>query len=235
MKKYNNIKSIDINSLKKSELEIAIKEWAEGSTAMEKLLWSCYNNNIETAGCHVGKKTYLDLYQNNSKKAIIKMLDAAQKIRGSQVLVNPGGDNSRSGDNWEKAYITIIFSTPSRKDSDECLNSLNNSLLKDVQKDISEHFFSQILVLHDYFEGRNNGLLFRFSHTEKDYYNFSIDLFTKSKKYEYYMELFARLGFIFDKENSLDSVKKWMIKEQKLENIVIKTRNIIEKIIRMGD
>ena len=47
MSKYNHIESIPIDSIPQEELAQAIKEWAEGDEAMEKLLWACYNNGIK--------------------------------------------------------------------------------------------------------------------------------------------------------------------------------------------
>lgn len=61
MSKYNNIKSIPIDSLSKEELKTAIHEWAEGDDAMERLLWAFYNKGIKTNGCHAGTRPYIGI------------------------------------------------------------------------------------------------------------------------------------------------------------------------------
>lgn len=69
MSKYNNIKSIPIDSIPKEEIKIAIKEWAEGDESMEKLLLTCYDKGIKTSGCHAGAGSYIAFsYQEKINK-----------------------------------------------------------------------------------------------------------------------------------------------------------------------
>lgn len=77
--KYNNGSSMPISGLSKDELKVAMKEWAEGSKTLEKLLWNCYNNGIETGGCHIKNRfAYIDIYgdscSNEGKEKIKKWL-----------------------------------------------------------------------------------------------------------------------------------------------------------------
>ena len=80
MSKYNNIKSIPIESIPKEEIKIAIKEWAEGNKSLENLLWLCYEKNLKTSGSHAGARPFIDFkYQeglnNFKRREIIKLCD----------------------------------------------------------------------------------------------------------------------------------------------------------------
>lgn len=97
MSKYNRMASIPISSLSEQELPIAIKEWAEDNVYMESLLWACYNNGVETDGCHADAFPYIGFHLDSKKEGVLKLLNASQNIKGTSFLVMPDGGNPLSG------------------------------------------------------------------------------------------------------------------------------------------
>ena len=94
MSKYNNIKSIPIDSLSDEELKIAMKEWAEGDDSMEALLWAFYNKGITTSGCHAGAGSYVSMdYDVDKKGEFSLIMNTVLSFPGSQILIRPDGGN----------------------------------------------------------------------------------------------------------------------------------------------
>ena len=231
MTKYNNIKSISINSLSKNEINDAIKEWAENDNSMEKLLWSCYNNGVETTGCHAGNYSYLSLRVNNSKNEVIKLLDTFQKIKDTKIIVYPDGGNPFSGEDWYKPELTFCFNKLYKDETDKIFDLLAHALNNREQVIVEENFFSQILKLYDFFAYKESGLTFDVYYTKDDFYKFAIKLWSKKNQLNYFNNLFSKCDLTLEPNTKNKPFETWYIKSKNLEEIISKTKNCINYII----
>ena len=228
LSKYNNIKSIAIDTLSKDELKVAIKEWSENNEAMENLLWNCYNNKIETNGCHVGEFSYLSLFVNNDKTKIIKLLDTLQNIKNTKIIITPDGGNPFSGPNWYKPELALCLDEKDINETDEILNLLTDSL-NNENDNTKENFFSQLLKLHDFFAYKESGLMFEAIYTKEGTYRFTIYLIDRKNKFEYFNNLFSKAGLIFNTDFKL--FDSWKIETKTKEEIIIQTKEQIDIIL----
>ena len=146
MSKYNNMKSIPIDSIPEEEMAQAIKEWAEGDESMERLLWTCYKKGIKTSGCHAGGSPYIDFTDQENINKISGLMDVTQKIEGSQILIKVDGGNPFSGAEWHLPNILLHLQTSYKDEADAFFDKLTNSLLQE------EHSFSLSLYSASYSE-----------------------------------------------------------------------------------
>lgn len=110
---WNRMESIPIASIdSQKELKQAINDWSEGNRHLKKLLWTCYNNNVVTSGCHSGHGKgvpYIDFdYQGSNTEKLKQIISTTLSIGNSQIFIMFGG-NPRSGADW---YKTVINSCP---------------------------------------------------------------------------------------------------------------------------
>ena len=231
LSKYNNMKSIMIDKLSEKELNIAIKEWAENDNSLEKLLWSCYNNGVQTSGCHVGAYSYLSIHVNDSKKEVIKLLDAFQKIKGTKIVIMPDGGNPFSGEDWYEPGLTFCFQKLYKKETDEILDSLTDTLNNKKERVIKENFFSKMLELYNFFAYKESGLSFTGYYTEEQNYKFIINLWSKKNKFDYFNNLLSKSGLIHESNTENKPFESWSIETNKLEEIIDKTKYCINYII----
>lgn len=229
MSKYNNIVSIPIDSIPKNEISIAIKEWAEGDDAMERLLWACYERGIKTSGCHAGARPFIDFNYQDKISEISSLIDVTQKIKGSQILLRADGGNPFSGPEWYMPYIGLAFNTEYKNEADICFDKLIEALEKINIKE-EKHILIKLL---EFLIGKESGLTLRFKHTEEDKYEFLIEaLSLGEKKNNYYNELFTNAGLEevpIDKEFS--SMHEWKIESDSLKDISLQMESIIDYII----
>lgn len=229
MSKYNNIKSISIESIPEEEMGIAIKEWAEGDKAMEKLLWACYKKGIKTSGCHAGGNPYIDFKYQNSIERLIPLFEVAQEELGSQILIMLDGGNPFSGPEWNLATIGIAKFTMYQDEADPFFDKLTDSLEKDSNN--KEH---PMLKLLEFLREKETSLVLRYRHMKEDSYAFYIE----SKKitndrYQYYNDIFLNAGLIEEqKAEGIDSSRHgWKIEMDNFQNFITKLSNITEYII----
>lgn len=147
MSKYNRMASIPISSLSEQELPIAIKEWAEDNVYMESLLWACYNNGIETDGCHAHTFPYIAFLLDSKKEGILKLLNIAKNIKGTSFLVMPDGGNPLSGPNWNRPTLTLCFETQEKGEIDSILEKLTLALISNQEELNTDNLFAQLLEL----------------------------------------------------------------------------------------
>ena len=153
MSKYNHINSIPIDSIPKEEIAQAIKEWAEGYSFLERLLWSCFINNLETNGCHVGKNTYVGfVYDKDRINDLLVVLQAAIAHQDSQILICPDGGNPLSGPDWYKSDITIGAKTPIVRKSRKFCNSITAAI--NNRRANNNFDLSSTITLLDFFIGK---------------------------------------------------------------------------------
>lgn len=230
MSKYNHIKSIPIESIPEEEISIAIKEWAEGDDAMEKLLWACYKKGIKTSGCHAGGNPYISFkYQNNIER-LIPLLEVVQKELGSQIFINIDGGNPFSGPEWDIASIAVGKFTMYQDEADPFFDKLTDSLEKD--SDNKEH---PMLKLLEFLQGKETSLLLRYRHIKEDNYAFYIESRQiNNSRYKYYHELFSNAGLI--EEQNGKGVRPlchgWKMEADSIQDFFSKLSNIAEHIIR---
>lgn len=236
--KYNNMKTIPISSIPEDEMEQAVREWAEGSPNMEKLLWACLNNGVETAGCHADKRPYLEIRVNNSYDKVKKMLHRAQEFDGADVYISPDGGNPRSGPNWYKPSLMFGFSATDRKSADDIFDKMSESLTDESTRyETKDEVFEHILDFYDFFAGKESGCNFRIKNASGQYV-FSIESFRGERNFDYFNSLFEKSGLNRAKKDPIDSpVDDWVIDASTPEEFnekMIKCKDIIMREWSLG-
>ena len=232
MSKYNNMKSIPIDSLNDEELKIAIKEWAEGDDSMEKLLWTCRLKNVETMGCHAGAYPYIEICVNNSKEEAIRLMSVTYKHEESQILILTDGGNPFSGPKWCTPCISLSIKTNYKDEADIYFNELSNSLL-DEKKESTEDSdpLSQIIDLYNFFIGKESCIVFRLNHLEQDNYIFKAEVAKREKEFDYFNDLFTKAGFVFDDKYEIANRNRWKIESDDKNEFERVVKNAIQYII----
>ena len=229
MSKYNNMKSIPIDSLTLDELRVAIKEWSEDNESLEKLLWCCKNNNVETMGCHVSKVSYLEIRINDSEKEILKLMDVTFKKDDFQIILNPDGGNPFSGAEWYKPSFTFVTRVSNLEENDIYFDELRNEL-ENKEKFINNEFYSKILNLHKFFIEKESCLSFKIKYSKQQGYSFLITVYKRNKDFNYFNTLFTEAGLTLEDTN-IDERKLWKIEIKDKREFEEKTKNIISHII----
>ena len=192
MSKYNRMASIPISSLSEQELPIAIREWAEGNMHMESLLWACYDNGVETDGCHADAFPYISFHLDSKKEGILKLLSAAENIKGTSFLVMPDGGNPLSGPDWNRPILTLRFEAQEKRETDFILKKLTLALTSNQEELNTDNLFAQLLELAHFFANKESGLDFCAFHNQDNSYSF----ITRAEKlnFEYYNSLLQNAG-----------------------------------------
>lgn len=231
MSKYNHIHSIPIESIPKEEIAIAIKEWAEGDEAMERLLWACYENGVKTDGCHTGMCPYLGLKYTGSNDKVIKLLAACINLEESQIFISPDGGNPISGEDWYITNIGIGFETESIEKSGKNLDTLSSALNNDTSLKEKE-LVSLLLKLSDFLVDKESALKLRFNYSENKY-SFSIECTPVNEEVSIYFDKLFKEANFFEAENPVKESKRrfWKIESDNLDDMINKLRKSINYII----
>lgn len=225
MSKFNNIKSIPIESISKEEIGIAIKEWSEGDSSLENLLWTCYNKGIKTDSCHAGKQSYISFSHDNDSKILSNIVNIIHNIKGSQCFICMAG-NPFSGPNWYLPTITIAFDTPYKDETDQYFDMIDE-LLKNNKKDDIHPLFK----FFNYFLKQETNFTFRIRHLENDKFDFLIEHSLVSKeRYEYYNNIFKSAGLTEYKHPKVKIMHFWKIESNNLDEILLKVNIAAEYI-----
>ena len=234
MSKYNNIKSIPVDSIPEEELATAIKEWAEGSEDMERLLWACYKNGIKTTGCHVSTSPYLGFNYDKHNDKLISLLDKILERKDSQIMISPDGGNPFSGPDWYLPGITVGFDRIYEEEAKELCDSLVDSLNQDENNiDNSNSPSKNIIDLLDFFIDKDSCLSFRVRHTEDDKYIFSLEAAPIKKEIAlYFNQLFKNISFV-EEDTPLKEHDRyfWTLESDNLESFIEQLRESIQYII----
>lgn len=230
MSKYNDIRSIPVESIPKEELGRAIHEWAEGSSSMERLLWACYDYKIETSGCHAGIDPFLGFYLNDNNENISRILNITEKTPYFQILYKPDGGNPFSGPNWDKPNLTIGIFDMNEENANEYFNNISDALYNQTNGE-----YNPLLSLFEYFKNKDSFLSFRLRNI-KDKCVFSIETDPISKELtDFYQELFTKAGLerkVISKEHEADGRYSWQIEDDNIDKLYMKidqAREIIEE------
>lgn len=231
MSKYNHMHSIPIESIPKEEIAIAIKEWAEGDEAMERLLWACYENGVKTDGCHTGMCPYLGLKYTGSNDKVIKLLAACINLEESQIFISPDGGNPISGEDWYITNIGIGFETESIEKSGKNLDTLSSALNNDTSLKEAE-LISLLLKLSDFLVDKESALKLRFNYSENKY-SFSIECTPVNEEVSIYFDKLFKEANFFEAENPVKESKRrfWKIESDNLDDMINKLRESINYII----
>ena len=228
MSKYNHQQSIPIESIPKDEIARAIKEWAEGDEAVERLLWACYNNNVKTNGSHVGARPYITFADNSDFDAISTLLETTMKIKGSQILITANAGNPFGGKDWYKPNIGIGFNVEYQDEADEIFNKLSNNLENKNNTGVANKFID----LYNFFNGKGSNLVFRFRHRDDDSCVFYVESGPiDDKRFKYYDQLIKENSF--ETSNSEMTVydsrrHEWKIESNNLDDIITKINIFVD-------
>lgn len=191
MEKYNKGASLDINQLKSDILAELIRQWAEGSSELEKLLWDCYNSKVKTCGCDAGDhhSAYLEfLVEGSSTENIQKLITCSQQFETCDVILNFAG-NPCSGPDW---YLPSISLSPVRnRQASEFFSRLSKSL---NNNSVCTNGFVHILDLYSALKDKESGLTIRFSKRSNSYTMY-IQCFQNKRNWQYFTDLFEGAGF----------------------------------------
>ena len=233
MSKYNHIHSIPIESIPKEELAQAIKEWAEGDEAMERLLWACYENDIKTAGCHAGGFPYLEFRFENATDKVISLINATIETKGSQVLMTPDGGNPISGEEWYLPDIAVGFETMYKDEAGQCFDHLTESLTKDNSDNKDKAMAYALMRLLEFLIGKESALTLRFKYNENGNYAFSLESNPVNEEVSiYFNQLFTKANFT--EENIFPEGSKrrsWKIESDNFEDMLKQLHESVESII----
>lgn len=193
--KYNTGRSMRIDEIPKEELEQAIKEWSHYQEPMERLLWKCIEEGVETTGCHPEARPYLEFKVNNSQEKIKQMLNAIQEFVGASVVLIPDGAPNLCGvtSEWDRPCFSIGCNVSKKEQVMEVLESLYTALSNNIKE--KEKAFEQMLEFYDFFKEKESQLRFYMERPEQDLYDFSIRYANQYREnFEFYDRLFRKAG-----------------------------------------
>jgi hypothetical protein len=232
MSKYNHIKSIPVDSIPKEELAQAIREWAEGDEAMERLLWACYEKGIKTNGCHAGAFPYIGLdYSESSRDKLAQIMGAVLSVKGSQVMAKADGGNPFSGPDWYKPNLGVGFNTEYQDVADPLFDMLTETIegKRETDKDMPVTPLTELL---DFLVGKYTNLLIRIKHTEEDEYIFSLERAIHQEYEEAFREfdeLFTSSGLTLQENDT--PLKSWEVKSDDPAEFIVKVAQVVENIM----
>lgn len=230
MSKYNRMASIPISSLSEQELPIAIREWAEGNVYMENLLWACYNNGVETGGCHADASPYISFYLDSKKEEILKLLSVAQNIKGTSFLVMPDGGNPLSGPDWNRPVLSLWFEAQEKREVDFILKKLTLALTSNQEDLNTDNFFTQLLDLAYFFTNKESGLDFCSFHNQDD--SFSFIMRAEKTNFEYYNSLLQNAGLQLVETSEYWWCNEWSMEGNEAQALSQKIKTCIASIMQ---
>ena len=229
MSKYNNAKSIAIEELSEQELSQAIREWAEGDDAMERLLWSCYRNGVKTSGCHVGCNSYIGIeYEEKNNKKVVQLIGAVLNAKGSNVLLSPDGGNPFSGSSWYKPDIVMGFESDNKDEVDQLFDMMSDTLNISKTQYVD---YSSIVRLFEFLIGKYSGLSLRISHTQNNEFVFMIGKSIHEEEIRSFDELndlLTAAGLKYDDNDTPH--KDWIYKSKQQKKFIENLNSISDRI-----
>lgn len=208
--KYNTGRSMRIDEIPKEELEQAIKEWSHYDEYMEKLLWKCIEEGVETSGCHPEANPYIDFKVNDSQEKIRRMLNAIQEFVGARVVITDGASNLCGvTSDWDRIKLAIGCNVTEKERIDEVLESLYKAISNNSKR--NEKAFEQMLEFYEFFKSKESQLIFYMERPEMDLYDFSIRYQNYyQENLEFYDRLFKKAGM----ELTNEEIPTWSIIEK---------------------
>ncbi|MBE5821488.1 MAG: hypothetical protein E7311_02730 [Clostridiales bacterium] len=224
---WNDGSSIRISELKEEQVKQAIKEWSEGSEALEKLLWNCYKNKVITTGCDSGNHNHFPylrfLIDESAQENVKKILLATDNFAQSEILIKFGG-NPHSGPDWYKSSISV---KPIRKEDANVFFSKINCVLQKKENDINE-YVELLLSLYDFFKDKLAGISI-FIIKNKNTYSISFNSFLNKNNWDYYTKILSKAHLKLEKPKSPeDPFVCWKHTSEGKEEFILCLKKILE-------
>lgn len=229
MSKYNHMKSIPIESIPKDEIKRAISEWAEGDKSLENLLWICYEKDLKTSGSHAGPRPFIDFKYQEDLNRIVCLFEKVQTIKGSDIFIQIDGGNPFSGDDFDKAFISLGNETEYEDEAHEFFDSLSETLKNNMDNKKDHPMLKMLNTLND----KGTSLRLRFKYNKDNTYEFSIESsIINDERYKYYSNIFKKANMQEEKMDMFDNTKRydWKIQSDNLEDLLEKMNNISDII-----
>ena len=227
--RWNRMVSIPVNSLTHEELKEAIHEWAEGHEELEELLWTCYQEGIETAGSHVGEHgNYFQFYaDSNSTKQLNRIFSATESYGFAETHMMFGA-NPFSGPNWYRTHVDIECLLPEKVGEFYYQTAL---ALKDEKQELSARCFPLMLEFAEFFEDKLAGLAFRMKVHNYCEYEFFIEKHGGQHDWSAFDELFGSFGMI-QKKRERDDVRFdcWYINGFSEDDFYVTIKTILDGV-----
>lgn len=155
------------------------------------------------------------------------MFERAQTIKGSDIYIQIDGVNPFSGEDFDKAFISIGNDSKYENETDSFFDLLFDALKNNMQEK-GEHPLLKIL---NFLNDKGSGLNLRLIYNRDDSYDFSIESSIISEdRYKYYSDLFKNAGMVENKSENKNRYE-WQIKSNNLKDILKKIDDISNVII----
>ena len=226
---WNRMESIPVNELTDKERKRAIDDWSEGNRYLKRLLWTCYENGVETSGCHSGHgrgTPYVDFRIDTSSREKIKSLVAAALSIGNGQVFAMFNGNPWSGPDWHRP---IICTSPFKhKDSKKFLTRLCKAV---EENEIQDEAIENFINICDFMEDKESPLLFRIIVEDGEKYTIFAECSQNNRDWEYYAKLFAKADMAYDTKPSCASFRsEWSVKANGKEEFAAVMKKLYEVI-----
>ena len=251
MSKYNNFTSIPVESIPKEEIEVAMKEWAEGSEGLYRLLKSCYLKNVKTNGCHAGNTgkhfelepgkafpPYLEfIYDMSKKEELIKLINATFLTGDCDLSINICPTNPYAGKNWinKKVSLDIAENNNTPQGCENYFDRLSTALVSEKEIEginpvdpTNYELINGIFEISNYLIEKNIFLDIRLVKDEKNGVKFSFENLCTRYYDEALENFFVKIGL--KGEDVASHHRKWSCNTTGLEELSEKIKEIQEKI-----
>lgn len=228
---WNRMESIPIKTfISEKALKRAINDWAEGNRYLKNLLWACYENGIETSGCHSGHgrgTPYVDFRIDTTPREKIKpLVSAALSIGNGQVFAMFNG-NPRSGPDWHRP--TICMSPFKINDSKRFLKELCKAAKAD--EDVKDEAIENFMNICEFMEDKETPLLFRIIVEDGKKYTIYAECIMNNRDWDYYDRLFTKASMSYDTNQSDAKWRSdWMVTVNGKEEFAVAIKKLYEAI-----
>lgn len=234
MSKYNNYKSIPVDSLSKEELSEAIHEWAEGSKALERLLLLCYHNNIKTVGSHIiDGNSYLQFNYNEEREKLERIFNTVIRQKNSDLFFNPGPGNPFSGPEWDLPTLSIGYYPLSEEEINRNYDVVSYNLLNEEK--FKDNFVKQLFNFAEHCNNKNSNISFRLRNIDNNYI-FTIESSPiLDEEFDRLNDAFTSSGLEeveLSREFVEDNRHHWKIEDSNLNLLIEKVNKSISEIIK---
>ena len=232
--KWNNSKSVDIESLSEEEKDEAFIGWSMGDEVLYKLLKNFNRNNIETFGSHVGPGGYIDFNPNRNNEKLRQLLNVIKDTRAGLYLSFGGNIMGMDKIDSTKFSLGTGYGT-SKEDLYEVFGRIND-ILEGKEKIPEDNNIAYILDLQEFLSDKECNLGIHFDHEQDDRYSIHVGLFPN--KYEDRLnELLNSVGISrYDDEEIKGSERTaWRIEFDSYEEFTKKIKELTETFIQNYD
>ncbi|MBQ9266935.1 MAG: hypothetical protein IJ217_01425 [Clostridia bacterium] len=193
--RWNHGSSIPISSLDEVQLKEAMKAWSEENPYMERLLWSCYNNNVVTSGCCVHELYLVLNVSNSSDTNLRRIIAAAEKFGNARLQLSMSASNPFSGPDWHQNFL--IISTSKRNRKNLFLQSLSEAF--ENHEDISgNQGFASIIDFYEFLKDKDSELLVDMQVAHRSCYTLTLEYDKNPRNNDFYSKILPKTGLILE-------------------------------------